>query len=196
MRTPGRPRVFDLDGAIGQAQAVFWRHGFDGTSLAMLAAEIGVHKPSLYAAFGDKRALYLAAYEAYQRDAGKLVAHALERPALRDALTAFFAADLDLFLAEAGRGCFMLATAVPLASGDEDLAVRVRAALDALHGALVGRVEQARREGDLCEVVEPSTAVDVLFSTHLALANRARSGVERARLEETVERVITLVCRG
>lgn len=175
---------------------MFWRHGFDGTSLATLAAEIGVHKPSLYAAYGDKRALYLAAYEAYQRDAGKLVAYALGRPAFRDALQAFFAADLDLFLAENGRGCFMLATAVPLASGDEDLAVRVRAALDALHRALVGRAEQAQREGDLSEAVEPSTAADVLMSTHVALANRARSGVERACLEETVKRVIILVCRG
>lgn len=175
---------------------MFWRHGYDGTSLAMLAAEIGVHKPSLYAAYGDKRALYLAAYEAYQRDAGKLVAHALGRPTLRGALTAFFAADLDLFVAENGRGCFMLATAVPLASGDEDLALRVRAALDALHRALAGRVEQARREGDLSEVLEQSVAADILMSTHLALANRARSGVERASLEETVERVINLVCSG
>lgn len=156
---------------------------------------MGVHKPSLYAAYGDKRDLYIAAYDAYQQEAGALVAQALGCERLRDALSAFFAADLDLFLADQGRGCFMLATAVPLAPGDDDMAARVRRALDGLQGALVRRLERARDDGDLSDSMELATALDVVMSTHIALANRARSGSDRVPLQQTADRVIDLVCR-
>lgn len=192
----GRPRGFDVERAVRKAQDVFWRQGFDATSLSTLAAAIGVHKPSLYAAYGDKRDLYLAAYDAYHRDAGKLVANALGRSGFQEALTAFFAADVELFLADDGRGCFMLATAVPLAQGDDQIAGRVRDALGALRQAITVRVQQASCDGELSEVVEPATATDLMMSTHIALANRARSGEAKAAMEETVRRLIDLLCQS
>ena len=195
MRAPGRPRSFDVDDAVRKAQALFWTDGFDGTSLAALASAVGVHKPSLYAAYGDKRDLYMAAYDAYQEEAGKLVAEALSEDRLRDALETFFAADLDLFLADEGRGCFMLATAVPLAAKDDAIAARVRRALDGLQEAWARRVKRAYEDGDLSEALETATVVDIVMSTHIALANRARSGSDRATLQRTVDRIVDLVCR-
>ena len=195
-RTLGRPRGFDLEEAVYKAQEIFWCHGYEAASLAALATKIGVHKPSLYAAYGDKRDLYLAAYDAYQRDAGKLVAAALGRRGLREALTAFFAADIELFVADDGRGCFMLATAVPLASREERIGSRVRDALASLQQAIGGRVEQASRDGDLSDVVDPATAVDLVMSTHIALANRARSGESRAKLEATAAGLLNLLCKS
>ena len=190
----GRPRGFDLDTAIQKARDVFWRNGFDATSLATLAAAIGVHKPSLYAAYGDKRELYFAAYNAYQSDSGQLVASALGRPQFREALSAFFAADLDLFLAEDGRGCFMFATAVPLAPNDSDIAERARKSIKALSMAIVDRVAQADRARELSHAILPAAASDIILSTHIALANRARSGEERSPLELTAKLVIDLIC--
>lgn len=195
MRAPGRPRSFDVDDAVKKAQALFWTDGFDGTSLAALASAVGVHKPSLYAAYGDKRDLYMAAYDAYQKEAGKLVAEALSGDRLRDALATFFATDLDLFLADEGRGCFMLATAVPLAPKDDAIAARVRRALDGLQEALARRVERACEEGDLSVALETATVVDIVMSTHIALADRARGGSDRATLQRTVDRILNLVCR-
>ena len=192
----GRPRGFDLDTAIQKARDVFWRSGFDATSLTTLAAAIGVHKPSLYAAYGDKRELYLAAYNAYQTDAGRLVASALAHPRFRDALSAFFAADLDLFLAADGRGCFMFATAIPLARSDADIAERARKSIRALSTAIAERVAQAERAGELSQATSPATASDIILSAHIALANRARSGEERGPLEQTAKRVIDLICAG
>lgn len=61
--TRGRPRSFDPEKAIEAAQAVFWKHGYEATSLNQLAEAVGLHKPSLYAAFGDKKALYLKALQ-------------------------------------------------------------------------------------------------------------------------------------
>lgn len=75
----GRPRTFDMDLALDQAIAVFWRHGFANTSMSALTEAMGLNKPSIYAAFGDKEALYLKALERY------LQAHIAERAALLEA---------------------------------------------------------------------------------------------------------------
>lgn len=189
----GRPRIFDLEAAVRTAQAEFWRHGFEATSLATLAEAIGVHKPSLYAAYGDKRAIYLRAFEAYQRDAAVLVTTALSKPRLRDALATFFASDLDLFTAESGAGCFMLATALPLAGTDPQIANRVRTALTNLRSAVVERLVQADR-AELAPQIEIETAADLFLSTHIALANRARSGEARDTLDQSARRLIDVIC--
>lgn len=190
----GRPRIFDLEDAVRTAKLVFWRHGYEATSLAALAEAIGVHKPSLYAAYGDKRAIYLEALDAYQRDAGNLVGRALGKPRLRDALTTFFASDLDLFTAESGLGCFMLATALPLAGTDSGIATRVRNALAGLRSTIVGRLELAATQGEIADRLDIDTAADLLQSTHIALANRARSGESRDALAQSASRVVDVIC--
>ncbi|HEX8302560.1 helix-turn-helix domain-containing protein [Sphingomonas sp.] len=183
-----------MEAAVRTAQSVFWRLGYEATSLAALAEAIGVHKPSLYAAYGDKRAIFLQAYDAYQRDAAGLVESAFGKPRLRDAMTAFFVSDLDLFTAEAGAGCFMLATALPLAGTDPEIADRVRAALAGLRSAVVERLTQAQRKGEVAVQMEIETAADLVLSTHIALANRARSGEPRAALHKSAQRIIDLIC--
>ena len=63
----GRPRSFDRDAALRAAVELFWREGYDRTSVSMLTAAMGVTPPSLYAAFGDKHRLFEEAAEAYFR---------------------------------------------------------------------------------------------------------------------------------
>ena len=168
---------------------------YEATSLAELAKAIGVHKPSLYGAFGDKRALYFQAYDAYQRDASMLVASALSKHQVKDALTAFFDSDLDLFTAEAGLGCFMLATALPIASTDAEMAERIRAALIGLRSAFVGRLRQADAQREISPHMPVETAAELLLSTHIALANRSRSGEPRKSLEKIAGDLIGVICR-
>jgi AcrR family transcriptional regulator len=59
----GRPRSFDRDDALRRAMLLFWRHGYDATSISLLTEAMGIGAPSLYAAFGDKRALFKEALE-------------------------------------------------------------------------------------------------------------------------------------
>ena len=59
----GRPRAFDINGALDRALQVFWRKGYEGASLSDLTKAVGVNRPSLYAAFGDKRALFRKALD-------------------------------------------------------------------------------------------------------------------------------------
>jgi AcrR family transcriptional regulator len=66
----GRPREFDIDKALGRAMELFWRQGYEGTSLADLTRELGLTRPSLYAAFGSKEELFLKALDLYEARAG------------------------------------------------------------------------------------------------------------------------------
>src|SRR6202044_5662 len=73
-RRRGRPRAFEPETALTQAMDVFWKDGFAATSLDDLSAATGLNRPSLYGAFGDKRALYLQAYRQYRKRANEALA--------------------------------------------------------------------------------------------------------------------------
>lgn len=80
----GRPRQFDVDAVLDRAIVVFWRHGYDGASLAELTAAMEISPPSLYAAFGGKRDLFARAFERYLAVEMAYVDHALAREKLAD----------------------------------------------------------------------------------------------------------------
>src|ERR1700679_3722681 len=79
----GRPREFDIDAALEKAMRLFWAKGYEGTSVADLTETLGVSRPSLYAAFGDKEALFRAALERYAAGPACYVAAALGEPTAR-----------------------------------------------------------------------------------------------------------------
>jgi TetR/AcrR family transcriptional regulator, copper-responsive repressor len=122
-RARGRPRSFDPDEVLNKAREVFWNLGYAATSLDDLAAATGLNRPSLYAAFGDKHALYMAALERSRREGttALLGALKLERP-LREVLTLIFERTTDIYRAgSAGqRGCFLIGTAVTQAVDDPE----------------------------------------------------------------------------
>src|SRR6266702_5721205 len=81
----GRPREFDREAALEQAIDVFWRHGYEATSVSDLTAAMGINPPSLYAAFGDKEKLFLEAVERYRSNQGESCPYAGE-PTARGAV--------------------------------------------------------------------------------------------------------------
>src|SRR6187402_999199 len=89
----GRPRAYDPKTALGRAADVFWKAGYAATSLDDLAAATGMNRPSLYAAFGDKRELYLKTLDLYRRRNRDLIVQALAgEPPLRELLARLYAA--------------------------------------------------------------------------------------------------------
>src|SRR5260221_9820823 len=89
-RPRGRPRSFDETGALEKATQVFWSKSYDGVTIEDLVAGMGVGRPSLYAVFGDKRAIFLRVLKAYAEKKGARAAKALHSPGtLRDSLVAF-----------------------------------------------------------------------------------------------------------
>src|SRR5580692_9854251 len=80
---PGRPRAFDAEKALDRAMKVFWRKGYLGTSLFDLTDAMGINRPSLYAAFGDKKSLFRKALDRYSKGPSIYLSEALQEPTAR-----------------------------------------------------------------------------------------------------------------
>lgn len=85
----GRPRGFDADEALEQAMRVFWEQGYEGAGLTDLTNAMGITRTSMYAAFGNKEALFRKALERYTEGPASYGARALEEPTARQVATAF-----------------------------------------------------------------------------------------------------------
>lgn len=191
----GRPRSFDTDQVLDRVRDTFWRYGYAGTSMDQLAAATGLHKPSLYGAFGDKKKLYLAALDNYLADIRAEFAEAFAIPDLFDSLKAMTEWSIDKFMGkdEIGTGCFMMHTAMPEASEDPEISRTVRESMDSLDRALVRRFEKAKEAGDICGDCDPHALAMVMVSNHYEISGRARAGYSREELRALADRALGLV---
>ncbi len=149
-RGRGRPRAFEADTALAQAMDVFWSDGFAATSLDDISAATGLNRPSLYGAFGDKRALYLQAYGQYRKRMNEVFAPLFAaREPLRTKLTRILTAALDLYLSgpDGPRGCFTVLSAASEAIADPDLHSLVSEAIDGDRSGVRPPVRRCARGG-------------------------------------------------
>ena len=186
----GRPLSFNPDEALDRALAIFWREGFQGAALSTLTEAMGINKPSLYAAFGDKASLYLKALKRYVQQESARHVEALEgEPDGRKAVEAFLrSAVRSLTDPTKPAGCFVVN-----GTADCDLAgtpPEVQAALrEALHGgelALRQRLQRAQADRHLSSDVD-AAALAAYFGTVMSgLGVQAKAGASRAKLEAVV----------
>src|SRR6516225_9529344 len=92
----GRPRGFNLEQALDRALDVFWRKGYEGATLPDLTRAMGINRPSLYAAFGNKEALFKKAIDRYVEGPGCHVTEALAEPTVRNVIERLFYCTIDL----------------------------------------------------------------------------------------------------
>jgi TetR/AcrR family transcriptional repressor of nem operon len=139
-----RPREFDPEEVLERAPGVVWKRGFEQTSLEHLCAATGLGRSSLYAAFGDKRSLYLRSLARYEERAVRRIAAAFDGRTPHRALEAFFAGVIDDIVAGPGRtGCFIGNCAAELARLDRGAAARVRASLVRIESAFREALERS-----------------------------------------------------
>jgi AcrR family transcriptional regulator len=179
----GRPRSFSQEDALDRALELFWRNGYEGTSIADLTAAMGINRPSLYAAFGDKQALFRAAVDRYVEGPGSFVGRALSERKIGDAIRRllFDAAD-ELTMPGRPPGC--LAVHGALSCGAEGAAAReVLAAQRAASQEVIReRLARAAREGDLPPGADPGQLARYLAALFQGMAVQAASGAEREDL--------------
>ena len=193
----GRPRQYDPDSALARAASAFWKNGYAATSLDDLAAATGMNRPSLYAAFGDKRDLYLKTLQRYQQQSRARSLQLLaDSPTLRVFLTRFYDGALELYRAgEAeARGCYSISTAPAQAASDP--AVRAFLA-DSIRGTdvfLAGVISQARDRGEITASADPSALAQVATATLHTLAVRSRVGVPRKELKGLAAAAVEMIC--
>jgi TetR/AcrR family transcriptional regulator, copper-responsive repressor len=193
----GRPRAYDPDQALARATEVFWAAGYEATSLDELGEATHMNRPSLYAAFGDKEALYLATLRRY-RDAGRAAmrqALSPERP-LREGLSTVYAKALDLYLGGEGgaRGCLLISTAATEALRRPAVRAVLANSLRAFDDEFRTRLCLAREQGELPSDADPVALTWVASATLDALALRARAGEPRSLLEAMAASTVDLIC--
>jgi AcrR family transcriptional regulator len=184
----GRPREFDLDKALDRALEVFWRNGYEGSSIADLTEAMGINPPSLYAAFGNKEALFRKALDRYVAERTRFWNEALAKPTAREAIEHLLRESVT-FLTEACNppGCLMIRGA--LACSEEGEAVR-RELIDRRamgEGWLRERLERAKREGEALPVLEPADFARFIMTVLEGMSVRATSGATRAELHKVAD---------
>jgi TetR/AcrR family transcriptional regulator, copper-responsive repressor len=193
----GRPRAYDPEAALKQATDSFWRTGYSGTSLDQISAATGMNPPSLYAAFGNKRALYLEALARYWEVSLAATREALahDRP-LAEALMLAYDAVLSLYFSGKGnaRGCFVVGTAVTEAVEDLDIRKSVAAGLRAIDADFEARFRAARERGEVSEEADPSALALLASATMHTIAIRARAGATRTELRELARKAVNVIC--
>src|SRR4051794_5217152 len=105
----GRPRQFDEEEALDTALLLFWRHGYEGTSLAALTDAMGINMPSLYAAFGNKESLFRGVLERYLNGPASYLSQALSEPTARQAAETLFRGAINMTMdARHPDGCLLV----------------------------------------------------------------------------------------
>lgn len=183
-RPRGRPRTLNRDDALETALQLFWRQGYEGTSIADLTAAMGVTPPSLYALFGSKDRLYREALDRYVATHSSFTRRALaEEPTARRAVERILRDAIEVYTqGPVPRGCMLasgaLACAPEHAAVSEDVADRRRAAT----AALSARIERARDEGEIPASADPDALATFYAGVVQGLAIQARDGADRGVL--------------
>jgi AcrR family transcriptional regulator len=181
----GRVREFDADEALDRALEVFWARGYEGATLDELTAAMGINRPSLYAAFGNKEQLFRKALDRYQTGPQSFLAEALQQPTARAAVEAVFDGFVELQRDRVeSRGCLIISGA--LACGEESEPVRRELARlrQAAVSALLERLERAVREGDLPGGTDCATLARYIGTVLNGLAVQAASGATEKELRQ------------
>jgi len=196
-RTRGRPKAYDPDQALESATRAFWTLGFSGTSVDVLSDATDMNRPSMYAAFGDKRALYLKTLARYTESAKLGIKQALdpERP-LEAGLRSMFDQALKVYFSstDGARGCYLIGTAATEAASDADIRATLHESLRGFEALFVARFEQAKKSGELPRSAD-AEALAMMTSAFLhSLAVRARAGDSRTKLRSLIELALKMLC--
>jgi AcrR family transcriptional regulator len=183
----GRPREFDIDKAIDRAMTLFWRKGYEGTSLTDLTGTLGITRPSLYAAFGSKEGLFRRALDRYVERPSRYVIDALEAPAARQVAERLFRGAIELNTNPRHPGCLMVRDAQ--ACGAEADLVKRELAARLLEGerAIAERFKRAKAEGDLPDDCNPADLARYVRSVVYGIAVQAAAGATAKELHKVAD---------
>jgi AcrR family transcriptional regulator len=193
-RPRGRPRSFDETRALEKAIQVFWSKGYDGVTIDDLVAGMGVGRPSLYAVFGDKRAIFLRVLRAYAERKGALAAKALLSPkGLRDSIADFLRYNVESATEKgSARGCLLMCVA-PLVNDAEVQRFLQNAATGAA-GLLERRFREGISAGEIPSEFPVAARATQVTDLARGLTMRAQIGTPRKTLLKDAEEAAELVC--
>jgi len=192
----GRPLEFDPSEALGKALELFWRHGYEGTSLTDLTTAMDIVRPSLYATFGHKEDLFRKVVDLYWSTHMGFARAALEEPTAREVVEALLFGFADAATgAGTPAGCLGVNGALACSPASEDIQKELAARRTQGDAALRKRLERARREGDLPKDVSPGDLASFIATVLRGMAVQAKSGASRQALRRVAEMALR-VCQA
>ena len=192
-RSRGRPRAFIPSEVLDRVRSVFMAKGFAAASLDELAAAAGLNRPSLYAAFGDKEQLYIAALRFYGERSLEGLDAILDGPGtIEQRLGKVYKAAIDLYTAPPHKpGCMIVGTAAV----ESPMHPRIAAVANELLAAIESRLERAFAAGDLPKKTAPAARARMAGAILYAIAIRARLGMKAADLRAFAASMVPAICR-
>jgi AcrR family transcriptional regulator len=191
--TRGRPREFDPDTALAAALRVFWTRGYENASMAELTEAMGITKPSLYACFGNKEALFRKALDLYERDKLDYIGKALEAPSARGVAERLLRGALATHCGDSDpHGCLGVISSVACTNEVDSIREHVIARRVSSEAALVERFERATAEGDLPQGVDPKALASCLTTVLQGLSVKAQGCVCPSELQGTVDAFLAI----
>jgi AcrR family transcriptional regulator len=184
----GRPREFDPDQALASALRVFWSKGYEGTSMNDLTEAMGITKPSLYAAFGNKEALFSRALDLYEREKLAYIGEALAAPTTKGVAEKLLRGALKM-QTEPGcpGGCLAVISSGACGAEAEGIRDQVLARASKPTAALLRRFEQGQADGDYGPEIDPQGLTSHIIAVMQGLTVQAGAGASREQLECLVE---------
>lgn len=188
MSPAGRPRTFDRDEALKKAMMVFWEKGFEGTTMADLVAAIGMKAPSVYAAFGNKDALFREVVDIYKNKVEQGPLKVLnDIPAVYAALEQSLRDNVEMFSGPNAPSCLIMAGAINCAPEHQEQVDYLMGLRAQYKEILKARFDRALAEGQLVEETNTNALAEFYFGFIHGIALRARDGSSKAELLTSTE---------
>lgn len=184
----GRPREFDLDRALDCAIEVFWRKGYEGTSISDLTEAMGISPPSLYAAFGNKEALFRKALYRYVESRAEHWREALHAPTARAMVERLLHGSADFLTTKSNPpGCLFVRSTMACHEAAGEIRCEMGARGAAGEVPLCERLERAKAEGELPADFDAADYARYIVTVMEGMTVRAAEGASRADLHRIAE---------
>jgi TetR/AcrR family transcriptional repressor of nem operon len=190
-----RHKEFDVNEALDRAVQLFWRRGYEGTSLQELQEHMGIGRQSLYDTFGDKHSLFLAALDRYMEQGRARVHRSLQEPKASWGAVRQYFDELLAFLTPRGErsACLVTNTIAEFGREDPEISRRCQGNERALAAALEQALRRAIDKGELNRSVDPKQATIFLVSQVYGLGVLARNGASRAQLRSVIHHALSSI---
>jgi AcrR family transcriptional regulator len=181
----GRPRTFDRDTALDQAMEVFWRHGYEGATIAQLTEVMGINPPSLYAAFGSKEALLKAALDRYTARREAWMEEVLSAPTAREVTARMLMGVAEKQTDPSNPpGCLLVQGGLACGSGSANVPFELATRRAQTEEQLHQRFARAKDEGDLAPGADPAALARYVSAVITGMSVMASSGADREALAQ------------
>ena len=184
----GRPLAFNQDKALDAALNVFWSRGYEGTSMAELTEALGINKPSIYAAFGNKEELFRQALTRYVSGPAAFVSEVKKLATARQVVESFLQQAAEFFTnKDTPNGCLIVQAALTCGQSSSAVQQELIAYRKHFEAGFAERFEQAKAEGDLSQQADSKQLAKYVATIHQGMSVQASTGATREELLTLVE---------